>query len=462
MNRLWVKLTLAFVAVALLAVAVVAAVVLRATGDEFRQYVVRSNMMLSPQAVENLATYYATYGTWQGVEPLLEETAPGQGMGQMMGGRGRRGGFRAVLADDTGRVVADPTGELTGQTLSPALLAHGLPITTASGQQVGTLLTLASADLVLDDPGQAFLAAVQRALLLAALAAVALALFVGLWMSRRLTSPLRRLTGAAGAISTGDLSQRVEAVGEDELAELGRTFNGMAANLEDAEALRRHVMADVAHELRTPLTVIQGNLQAMLDGIYPLDQAQIAGLYDETRLLTRLVDDLRDLALAEAGQLRMDAQPLDVREVAQVAAANFGPPAESAGIQLKLEQAAREAIVLGDRDRLGQIVRNLVSNALRHTPAGGSVTIRVEQAEGEARLIVEDTGSGIAPEDLPYVFDRFYRADKSRSRRGGGAGLGLAIACQLALAHGGNLTVESAPGHGATFTLTLPLAGQPS
>lgn len=457
MNRLWVKLTLAFVAVALLAVAVVAAVMLRATGEEFRQYVVRNNMMLSPRAIEEFAAHYATFGSWDNAGALLQSVGSGQGMGQMMGARGRGGGFRAVLADEVGRVVADPSGELLGQSLSPTLLAHGQPIEVL-GQQVGTLLTLASADLVLDDPGQAFLAAVQRALLLAAIAAVALALVAGLLVSRRLTSPLRRLTGAASAIAAGDLSQRVDTVGEDELAELGRTFNGMAASLEDAETLRQHVMADVAHELRTPLTVIQGNLQAMLDGVYPLDQAQIAGLYDETRLLTRLVDDLRDLALAEAGQLRLDAQPLDLREVAQVAVANFGPPAESIGVQLDLEMDAIEAVVVGDRDRLGQIVRNLLGNALRHTPPGGSIIVRVEQSERQVRLIVKDTGSGITPEDLPYVFDRFYRADKSRSRRGGGAGLGLAIARQLALAHGGDLTVESAPGQGATFTLTLPLA----
>ncbi len=411
-------------------------------------------MMLSPKTIESLTTYYATFGTWEGIEPLLDEATLGQGMGQMMGGRGRRGGFRAVLTDETGYVVADPSGELSGQTLAPGLLAHGTPID-VSGQQVGTLLTLASADLVLDDPGQAFLAAVRRALGLAALAAVALALFVGLWMSRRLTSPLRRLTAAANAITDGDLSQRVDAVGEDELAELGRTFNGMAASLEDAEALRQHMMADVAHELRTPLTVIQGNLQAMLDGVYPLDQAQIAGLYDETRLLTRLVDDLRDLALAEAGQLRLERQPLDLREVVQGAVANFGPPAESVGVRLNFETDHARVIVSGDRDRLGQIVRNLLGNALRHTPSGGSITVWVEQSEGQARLSVKDTGSGIAPEDLPYIFDRFYRADKSRSRRGGGAGLGLAIARQLTLAHGGDLTVESAPGQGATFT-SLP------
>jgi two-component system OmpR family sensor kinase/two-component system sensor histidine kinase BaeS len=456
LNRLWIKLTLAFVAVAVLAVAIVAVVVLRATGNEFRRYVVRSNMMLSPIAIESLAAYYTAFGTWEGVEPLLLEIGPGQGMGQMMGGRGRGSGFRLVLAGADGRVVAYPSGELLGQALSSDLLAHGVPIETA-GQQAGTLLTLATAELVLDDPGQAFLDAVRRALLWAAAAAVALALFSGLLVSRRLTLPLRRLTSAAGVIASGDLSQRVNASGDDEIAELGRAFNDMATSLGEAETLRRHVMADVAHELRTPLAVIQGNLQAMLDGVYPLDQEQIASLYDETRLLTRLVDDLRDLALAEAGQLRLEEQAVDLGEIAQSAAANFGPPAEAAGVTLRVNVTPQEVIVMGDRDRLAQIIRNLVGNALRHTPSCGQIGIGVKESGGQAYLIVQDTGSGIAAEDLPHIFDRFYRADKSHSRRSG-AGLGLTIARQLALAQGGDITVESLPGLGATFTLSLPRA----
>jgi signal transduction histidine kinase len=236
------------------------------------------------------------------------------------------------------------------------------------------------------------------------------------------------------------------------------------------------MVADVAHELRTPLTVIQGNLQAILDGVYPLDTQQVAGLYDETRLLTRLVDDLRDLALAEAGQLRIERLPVDLYGVAKTAVAGFAAAAEAAGVTLALDGEERktpavdaagsgapasgevgmEAVVDGDADRLAQVLRNLLSNALRHTPAGGAVTVRIRQSEGRVQLQVADTGSGIAPEDLPNVFDRFYRADKSRSRRGGGAGLGLAIARQIVLAHDGDLTVESRPGAGATFTVTLP------
>jgi len=455
MNRLWVKLTLAFLLVALAAVGMVAAVAVRATRSEFRQYVVRSSISAQPRLAESLVAFYADSGSWSGVDELL---ASAPGMGMMGRGRGAMG-FRLAVADADGTVVGDAAGELVGERLSDSALQAGTPLI-LNGEQVGTLLSLATADMMIDEPGQAFLDAVRRSLTWAGLAALALALALGLLTSWRLTAPLRRLTTAASGIAAGDLSQRVPAEGEDELAALGQAFNGMAENLEEAEALRRHVMADVAHELRTPLAVIQGNLQAMLDGVYPVDQEQIASLYDETRLLTRLVDDVRDLALAEAGQLRLERAPLDLRAVAQSAVSSFAAPAEGAGITLRLDAAPAPVMVEGDADRLGQVLRNLVSNALRHTPAGGEVDVVVAPGDPGVQMVVRDTGSGIAPEDIPHVFDRFYRAEKSRSRRGGGSGLGLAIARQLVLAHGGEIAVASQPGAGATFTVTLPGAGE--
>ena len=232
----------------------------------------------------------------------------------------------------------------------------------------------------------------------------------------------------------------------------------MAASLAEAETLRRNLIADVSHELRTPLTIIQGNIQAILEGVYPLEMAQMAGLYDETRLLTRLVDDLHDLALADAGQLRLERTPVNVSDLARTAVGQFDPVAEAAGVKLTLETSEDVPEVLGDADRLAQALRNLLSNAIRHTPAGGQVTMRVGRSGEQVTIQVADTGSGIAPEDLPHVFDRFYRGDKSRSRRGGGAGLGLAITRQLVTAHGGQIEVASTPGLGTTFTITLPAA----
>lgn len=462
--RLRAKLTLAFLAVALIAVGVVALAAFQATGNQFRQYVVHSNAALQPVLAEALTAYYATNGSWAGVETALAQFVPaeagaGFGRGPGMMGRGGRGFTQGLtLADAAGRVIYDSSGQLTGRRLSDAALAQGTPLT-VDGQRVGTLLNVQpAAEAVLDAPGQAFLDRVQQSLVLAGLAATALAVLLGFGISWRLTTPLRQLTRAAGAIAEGNLRERVPASGRDEIADLGRAFNQMAASLEEGETLRRNLMADVAHELRTPLTVIQGNLQAILDGVYPLDETQVAGLYDETRLLTRLVDDLRELALAEAGQLRLERAPVDLVALAQAVVANFAPAAETAGVTLLAPTGDQAVHVMGDADRLGQVLRNLLSNALRHTPAGQQVTVRVEEADHQAVLTVADTGTGIAADDLPHVFDRFYRGNKSRGRRVGSAGLGLAIARQLVMAHGGEISVESAEGAGATFTVRLPVA----
>ena len=466
LNRLWVKLTLAFLAVALLAVGVAALLSLRFTGDEFRQYVVRNNVMAEPFLSESLSAYYAANGGWVGVEAALadfwQSSGAGQGAGMGMGqgrglGMGRGAGAGLTLADASGRVLYDSSGQLTGRRLSDAVLAQGVALM-QEDQRIGTLLNVQPAQVALDVEGQAFLDRVRQSLLLAGALAVGVALVLGLVISWRLTAPLRQLTHAAGAIAAGDLSQRVPARGGDELGEVGQAFNKMAASLEEGETLRRNMMADVAHELRTPLTVIQGNLQAILDGVYPLDEAQVASLFDETRLLTRLVDDLRELALAEAGQLRLEHEPVDLASLAQGVVGNFSPGAEAAGVKLACAISGEGLEVTGDADRLGQVLRNLISNALRHTPAGGRVTVSVGRSGERVLLEVADTGTGIAPEDLPHVFDRFYRGDKSRSRRGGGAGLGLAIARQLVIAHGGEIAAESTLGAGTTFRVTLPSA----
>ena len=454
MNRLWVKLSLAFLGVSLAAIGVVAVLSSRATGAQFRQYVVSAGMAGQPAWADALVESYAANGNWEGAGELLAQMGPGPGGGMGMGrGRGAmaNAGLDLAIAGVDGRVTASRSGELVGERLPASVLAQGLPLI-LDGRTVGTLLALR-----LDAQAQAFLIQVRTSLAWAALLAAVLSLVLGVGVSRLLTAPLARLTRAAQAVAAGDLSQRVDVRSHDEIGELGSAFNGMTASLAEAEALRKNLMADVAHELRTPLTVVQGNLQAILDGVYPLEMAQVASLYDETRLLARLVDDLHDLALADAGQLRLERAPVDLAVLARTAVGHFAPGAEAAGVALELAAAGHTPEVIGDAGRLAQVLRNLLSNALRHTPSGGRVTVRVEGAGAWVRLQVADTGSGIAPEDLPHVFDRFYRSDKGRGRGGGGAGLGLAIARQLVAAHGGRIEVASPPGAGATFTVTLPL-----
>jgi two-component system OmpR family sensor kinase/two-component system sensor histidine kinase BaeS len=269
----------------------------------------------------------------------------------------------------------------------------------------------------------------------------------------------------------------VQVQGADEIAEVAREFNTMADEIQRAEILRRNLMADIAHELRTPLTVLQGNLSAMLDGVYPLERAEIATLYDETRLLNRLVDDLRELALAEAGQLQLNLQATDVAAIIESTAASFAVAAEMQGVRLSID-AKNLPRANADPDRLAQVLRNLISNALRHTLNDGVVTVAGQSEQNKICVSVTDTGEGIAPEDLPHVFDRFYRGydvssqgkaaynleyltpredlSKSRARASGGTGLGLAIAKTQIEAMGGQIGVTSEPGRGARFWFTLP------
>jgi two-component system OmpR family sensor kinase/two-component system sensor histidine kinase BaeS len=455
-NRLWVKLTLAFLAISLAAIGVVAVIASRATGQQFRQYVVASGNRGQIAWTDALLEYYALNGSWEGVDRLLAQIgsgAGGNGRGMMMG----MAGPNVAVADAGGRVLASRTGELVGEVLPAHVLAQGAPLI-LNGARVGTVLNVRPAEMMMDAAGEAFLRRVRTSLALAVALAAFLSLLLGILVSRALTAPLARLTRAAQAVEAGDLSQRVDVHSKDEIGELGEAFNSMTAGLAEAETLRRNLVADVSHELRTPLSVVQGNLQAILDGVYPLELEQIASLYDETRLLTHLVDDLHDLALADAGQLRLDFISLDLVALADRVVQQFSPAAAAAAVTVDTVNTASTVVVVGDADRLTQVLANLLSNALRHSPAGGRVTVTVSRENGQARVQVADTGPGIAAEDLPHIFERFYRGEKSRSRRGGGAGLGLAIASQLIVAHGGQITAASQPGAGSTFTVTLPAA----
>jgi two-component system OmpR family sensor kinase/two-component system sensor histidine kinase BaeS len=291
-------------------------------------------------------------------------------------------------------------------------------------------------------------------------------LVVGALLNRRLNAPLQRLAAAARAVAAGDLGQQVESGGSIEVAQVGRAFNEMTAALQEAETLRQNMVADVAHELRTPLSVLQGNLWAILNDAYPLEKAEIARLYDETRLLSRLVEDLRELALADAGQLCLDLRPTNVTQIIRHTVDNFALVAEAREVKLSAQLPDDVPPVQADPDRVAQVLRNLLVNALRHTPPGGEVTVSASPKPEKSEIAIADTGEGIAPEHVAHVFQRFWRADPARSRGdgeaplGGGTGLGLAVAQSLVEAQGGRIWVESSPGEGTVFRFTLPLVQQ--
>lgn len=280
----------------------------------------------------------------------------------------------------------------------------------------------------------------------------------GAWISRSLTAPLQELEEAAQAIGRRELERRVDVGGSREIVALGHAFNEMADELQRGEILRRNLMADVAHELRTPLSVLQGNLRAIIDDVYPLEKAEVARLYDQTRHLSRLVNDLHDLAQAEAQELPLNYVDADIVALVRAAAQSFAPLAEEEGVRLVERFPATRLPVRADPARLTQAVQNLLANALRHTAPGGVITIELQEAGEHVAVRVRDDGAGIEPEHLPRVFDRFYRADRSRSRHSGGAGLGLAIVRAIAEAHGGGASVHSdGVGQGSTLTVELPL-----
>jgi len=294
-----------------------------------------------------------------------------------------------------------------------------------------------------------------------ALALPILAFTIGGRAFRSIATPLADVMAAADAVAEGDLTVRVAEDGNrrNQFAQLARSFNRMTEELQRSDQLRRNLTADVAHELRTPLHIIQGNLEGVLDGVYDPTDEHIEATLEETRMLARLVDDLQLLSQAEAGQLSLHMEEVNVTELLADVETSFSGQADVKNIDLQVSFAgqAAELMVSGDVDRLDQVLSNLVANALRHTPQGGQVSLQAQRLDADVHIIVADTGEGIAAEDLPYIFERFWRGDASRTHvDGAGAGLGLAIAKQLINAHQGTIVVASTPGEGTYFTISIP------
>lgn len=455
--KLFPKLLLAFLAVVLLGGVAVAFLANRAAEREVRGFMFGNVMTTEVALAQELAGYYRGHGSWDDVQYVLPPG--GRGMGHMMD-------QRLLVADVNALIVADTEHARLGQWLSAEEVRLGQAIE-VDNARVGTLLAQGGMGGFGPDAGRPseieLIGRVNRAIWLAALAAGATALVVGGFMAYNLARPLQRLTVATQAVARGDLSHRVPEMGRDEIGELASAFNTMTVNLQNAEQLRREMTADIAHELRNPLAVLQSNLEGVLDGVLAPTEDNLRPLLEQTQLLNRMVDDLRTLALADAGQLSLDRAPSDMAALVRSVVARFGPAAEAKRIALRVETAADLPLAFIDPQRIEQVLGNLLSNALRHTPEAGVISVQLsvisKSLTTDHRLLitVSDSGPGIPPEDLPHIFERFYRVDKARARADGGTGLGLTIAKQLVEAHGGTMSAANTPEGGAQVSFTAPV-----
>jgi len=453
------RLFISFILVALVSILSLLILIRQGALQEVRTYMFRGGMAGLEGIVTDLEDHYHLINSWSGVEDVLMDAGPGQG--KRRGNQGNpvgTGGMmsqRLVLTDVQGYIITDSRNPNAVGKFEQSDLQQAIPLQ-VNGETVGYLVHEGGMVFGSGDDIE-LLSRLTRSAYIAAGIAIIFALLLALLLSSRLLKPVRALTQAAQDLSGGDLTKRVTPQGEDELAVLGKTFNEMAASLENAEQSRRAMTADIAHELRTPLAVQRAQLEALQDGVYAPTEENLGALLEQNILLTRLVADLRTLALADAGQLQLEKIPTNLGQLAARVAEQFGPQAAEMGIEIQfLQHNGCQEIDL-DPGRVEQIIGNLITNALRYTPENSWVKIETHCTKELVGLTVCDNGSGISEADQAQIFERFYRADQSRSRTEGGTGLGLAIARQLAEVQGGQLSVRNHPDGGAEFHLSFPL-----
>lgn len=450
MRSLSFKLTIAFLFVSLSGIALIAVFARQITASEFNNY---RNVQAGQAIIRQLAAYYENNGGWDGVE-----TPYRQRLRQQL-----RPDAPFVLADEQGIVIIPDPNHPSGSRLTDVEQRRSIPIV-VDGRRIGSVLSppLEVFSRVLADPDDVqdtedFTRAVNRSLLIGGIGAAGLSLLLGLLLARTLTRPLRELTTATHRIAAGDLNQQVPIRSQDELGELAESFNQMNSKLAHAQELRRQMTADIAHDLRTPLSIILGHAEALADGVLPAAPETFDVIHDEAKRLNRLIEDLRTLSLSEAGELELHYRVISPHRLIERAAAVYTPRAQQQHIDIQIKTEPDLPQISVDPDRMTQVLDNLLSNALRYVPPNGRIYLGGRRSADQVQFIVQDTGSGISKDDLPHIFDRFYRVDKSRKRDKGGSGLGLAIAKSIVEAHRGRIWADSEEGKGTRFTIELPL-----
>jgi signal transduction histidine kinase len=438
----------------------------RTTRNEINRIEGRLQTSQDRRVQTDLARYYQFTGTWDGVQPQVVQ------MGKIYNAR-------IILTDNAGIVLADSEAKAIGSAYTSKAPGRAVVATTgantifgAGNQDTAAVLTPA---IMMETTGFLYIThesstdinraslqitykTIGRFFLWGGLLAVAIALILAFVLSRRVLAPVKALTSATREFGKGNFSRRVETKDEGEMGELARSFNTMADDLERNERLRRNMVADIAHELRTPLSNLRGYLEAASDGLVKLDETTIHSLSEETASLSRLVNDLQELSLVDAGELKLIFEPADIDRLISETVTMLQAKTAAKNINISTSLSAGLPEINIDSHRIKQVLYNLLDNAVTHTGADGRITVTAWQEGDYLNISVSDTGEGIPMEDLPMIFERFYRVDKSRTRATGGTGLGLTIAKRLVEAHGGSIAVRSALGQGTTFTFSLPIS----
>lgn len=479
-TTLKVKLAIAFVIVALITGAVVALVFNRFNSKQFADFVIDSQRQ---ELIQLLSEYYQENGTWQGAEfffnsmPRLmgQDNMQGKGQGRKNAGQGPRFGQGGNLTDV--EIEEDDTltvpGRLFGLATTDGTVIIALPGGTPAGKALNTAVIESSDPIIVDKKTVGYLLTVDqfpgyslaeaqfiknsnRSLWLALLGATIVAAVVGFFIARGITKPLETLTQASQRIANRELNTKVPQLSHDEIGTLAETFNHMSERLEESDRLRKQMTADIAHDLRTPLTIIGGYVESMRDGDLKATPERLEIIADETNRLSNLVNDLRLLSIADAGELSLQLQLTNPNTLINYSLQLFEVQAARKNISLELSSMPGNAQILVDEDRMIQVFSNLMSNAIEYSPEGSLVMLRASEEKDQILLEVIDSGPGINEDDLPYVFERFHRADRARQHSEQHSGLGLAIAKEIVKAHKGEISLKSVIGKGTTIEIRLP------
>lgn len=452
-NGLEKKLALLLVSIALLATLATTLTGVYSARTLFSAYLEKNHSLQGRYLAAAFADYYQQNNGFSGIETNTHSMQRGRGYGRMMGAGGYNG---FILVQPDGYVLWDPNGVFVGQKIGAEQLVGALPVV-VNNTTVGLVVSLAHGMNGLGNLEEDFVGSLTSYALIIGLIISLAAIILGVLMARAIVRPIKTMSQAAHRLARGDLDCTVPLQGSDEIRQLAEDFNLMSESLRKTQTMRRNLTADIAHELRTPLTILRANLDELQSRAKDPDQVAIANLQDEVLRMSKLVKDMETLALAETGHLVINKRKVKLESIMERLAPVI-PEIEGRGIKLEIDLEAGLPKVAADPDRLLQVVLNLLSNALAHSPEGGRIMIKGTKKENLVLMSLTDQGGGIATEQLPFIFERFYRADSSRSRREGGMGLGLAIARSLVEANGGQIWADSSVGKGTIFYFTIPIA----